>query len=102
MSERLDGDMWKMDIDDNAAATAKPPLSSAPQEPELSALSLAMWLTFAMFSHTLHHPFRRPSEYATPTLNPYNMIILTFLATVLREPSACAALERAVPWEELA
>ena len=102
MVKRLDGDMSKMDIDNDAAAAGEPPLSPAPQEPELSALSLAMWLTFAMFSHTLRHPFRRPSEYATPTLNPYNMIILTFRATVLREPSACAALERAVPWEELA
>ena len=100
MSERLDGDMWKMDIDDNAAATAKPPLSSAPQEPELPiALSLAMQLTFAMLLHTLRHPFRRHSEYATPPLNPYNTIILTFLAAVLREPSARAALEHAVPWE---
>ena len=49
---------------------------AAPQEPKLpTALSLAMRLTSAMFSHTLHHPFRRPSEYATPTLNPYNMVI---------------------------
>ena len=42
------------------------------------------------------------SEYATPTISFLNFIFLIFLATVLREPSACAALERAVPWEELA
>ena len=95
--------MWKMDIDDNAAATAKPPLSSAPQEPELPiALSLAMQLTFAMLLHTLRHPFHQPSEYATPTLNSYNTIILTFLTSILREPSVRVALECAVPWEELA
>ena len=100
MAKRLDGDMSKMDIDDDAAAAGEPPLTPAPQEPELpTALSLAMQLTFAMLSHTLRHPFRRPSEYATPTLNPYNTIILTFLAAVLREPSARAALEHAVPWE---
>ena len=94
MVKRLDGDMSKMDIDDDATATGEPHLSPAPQEPELpTALSLAM------LSHTLRHPFRRPSEYATPTLNPYNTIILTFLAAVLREPSARAALEHAVPWE---
>ena len=91
MAKRLDGDMSKMDI---TAAARETPLSAAPQEPGLpTALSLAM------LSHTLRHPFRRPSEYATPTLNPYNTIILTFLAAVLREPSARAALEHAVPWE---
>ena len=80
LAKRLDGDMSKMDI---TAAARETPLSAAPQEPGLpTALSLAM------LSHTLRHPFRRPSEYATPTLNPYNTIILTFLATVLREPSA--------------
>ena len=80
MVKRLDGDMSKMEIDDDATATGEPHLSPAPQEPELpTALSLAMQLTFAMLSHTLGHPFRRPSEYAMPTLNPYNTIILTFL-----------------------
>ena len=29
-------------------------------------------------------PFRGPSEYAEPTPNPYNHIVLTFLATILR------------------
>ena len=80
MVKRLDGDMSKMDIDDDATATGKPHLSPAPQEPELpTALSLAMQLTFAMLLHTLRHPFHQPSEYATPTLNSYNTIILTFL-----------------------
>ena len=71
-------------LDDDAAAAGEPPLSPAPREPELpTALSLAKQLTFVMLSHTLRHPFHRPSEYATPTFNPYNTIILSFLATVV-------------------
>ena len=105
MAKRLDGDTSKMEVDDEelpdkSAASAESP--STP-EPELPAtLRLAMQLAFAMLSHTLCHPFRRLSEYLTPTLNPYNTILLTFLSTVLREPSARSALERAIPWEELA
>lgn len=110
MAKRLDGDTSKMDIDDedidvDKAAAGETPSAPSPisQEPELpAALKLAMQLTFAMLAHTLRHPFRRPNEYATPTLNPYNTIILTFLATVFRDSSARAALERSVPWEELA
>ena len=61
-----------------------------------------MQLTFALLSHTLRYPFRRPSEYAAPSLNPYNTVVLAFLATVLSESSARAALEEAIPWEHLA
>ncbi|KAH9946315.1 uncharacterized protein BXZ73DRAFT_86461 [Epithele typhae] len=101
MAKRLDGDM---DVDDEEApSVASATAAAASSEPELPAsLSLAMQLAFVMLSHTLRHPFRRPSEYASPTLNPYNTIFLTFLATVLRDPHVRSALERAVPWEELA
>ncbi|EJF65625.1 hypothetical protein DICSQDRAFT_77263 [Dichomitus squalens LYAD-421 SS1] len=109
MAKRLDGDTSRMDIDDEDGegrqGASETPDGSTPtaQEPELPAtLKHAMQLTFMMLSHTLRHPLRRPSEYATPTLNPYNTIMLTFLATVLREPSARSALERSIPWEELA
>ncbi|CDO74731.1 hypothetical protein BN946_scf184686.g2 [Trametes cinnabarina] len=106
MAKRLDGDHSKMEVDDEdveddrPAAEAHSPVSP---EPELPApLQLAMQLTFAMLSHTLRHPWRRPTEHATPTLNPYNTVVLTFLATVLRDHTARAALERAIPWEDLA
>ena len=83
VAKRLDSDMSKMDIDDHAAAAAELALSPAPQEPELpTALSLAMQLTFVMLSYTLRHPFHRPSEYATLTLNSYNAI-LTLIAAIL-------------------
>ena len=106
MAKRLDEDSSKMEIDDDdvdidkSAGDAASPVSQEPDLPQ--ALKLATQLTFMMLSHTLRHPFRRPSEYAAPTLNPHNTVILTFLATVLREPSARSALERAIPWEELA
>ncbi|KAI0718812.1 hypothetical protein C8T65DRAFT_762042 [Cerioporus squamosus] len=101
MAKRLDGNSSKMEIDDEDVEVDKAAPSPISQEPELpQALKLAMQLTFTTLSHTLCHPFRRLSEYASPTLNPYNTVILTFLATVLREPSACSAMERAIPWEE--
>ncbi|KAI0670612.1 hypothetical protein C8Q78DRAFT_1170843 [Trametes maxima] len=109
MAKRLDGDMSKMDVDDDeadidkAATGASEAPSPVSPEPELpTALRLAMQLTFVMLSHTLRHPLRRTSEYAPPTLNPYNTIILTFLATVLRDQIARSALERSIPWEDLA
>ena len=55
-----------------------------------------------MLSHTLRHPLSWLSEYSTVTLNLYDTIILTFLATILQESSACTALEHTVPREELA
>ncbi|KAI0781175.1 hypothetical protein BD413DRAFT_620672 [Trametes elegans] len=109
MAKRLDGDHSKMEVDDEdvdvdkaTAGTGEAPSATSP-EPELpAALKLALQLTFTMLSHTLRHPLRRPTEYSTPTLNPYNTIILTFLATVLRDQTARSALERSVPWEDLA
>ncbi|KAH9853995.1 hypothetical protein C2E23DRAFT_727275 [Lenzites betulinus] len=107
MAKRLEGDMSKMDIDDEDVEidklTLQPGELPSPITPEAelpTALKLAMELTFVMLSHTLRHPRRRPSEYSA--LNPYNTIILTFLATVLRDQIARSALERAVPWDDLA
>lgn len=101
MAKRLDGDLSKMEIDDedvdidkSSLGTSEVP-SPTSAEPELPAvLQFAMELTFVMLSHTLRNPVRRASEYATPTLNPYNTVILTFLPTVLRDQSAGAAIER--------
>ncbi|KAJ8482289.1 hypothetical protein ONZ51_g5452 [Trametes cubensis] len=105
MAKRLEGDHSKMDVDDEDVDVDKAADGTSPTspEPELPvALQLAMQLTFILLSHTLRHPWRRPSEYATPTLNPYNTVILTFLATVLRDQTARSALERAIPWDDLA
>ena len=62
----------------------------------------ALQLTFAMLSHVLRRPTRKVSPFARSTLNPYLIVLLTFLSTVLRHPSTLAVLERSIPWEELA
>lgn len=62
----------------------------------------ALQLTFAMLSHVLQNPLRQPSAFARSTLNPYLTVILTFLATLLKQESALQLLERSIPWQELA
>ena len=106
MAKRLDGDNSRMEVDDEdgdekviAGETLDGSAATAEELP--AVLRFAMQLTFVMLSHTLRHPLRRPSQYATQTLNPYNTIMLTFLATVLREPSARCELERSISREEL-
>lgn len=56
-------------------------------------------LTFAMLEFCLKHPVRALG--LTNVLNPYITAIGTFLATVLRQPTALALLERSVPWMAL-
>ncbi|KAL1941675.1 hypothetical protein VTO73DRAFT_7114 [Trametes versicolor] len=84
MAKCLDGDLSKMEIDD--------------EDIDIDKSSLGIGTSEQRFNS----PWNSPSECATPTLNRYNTIILTFLATVLRDQSARAALERSVPWEDLA
>ncbi|KAG6861720.1 hypothetical protein C0995_012724 [Termitomyces sp. Mi166 len=63
----------------------------------------ALQLAFSMLSYVLQHPIRTKSRgFARPNVNPYLSVILTFLATVLKNPQVSSMLERAVPWEELA
>jgi len=119
----------RMDIDDGLdkdrdtamkspslySAHAHTPTSSTPTPTVQLPLQLkyALQLTFALLSHVLQHPMRQKSSYARPMLNPYLTILLTFLATVLRQhqPSqshqqqhlgVLEVLERSVPWEAMA
>ncbi|KAG5727581.1 Telomerase-binding protein EST1A [Termitomyces sp. T112] len=63
----------------------------------------ALLLAFSMLTYVLQHPIRTKSHgFARPVVNPYLSVMLTFLATVLKNPQASSMLERAVPWEELA
>ncbi|OCH95657.1 hypothetical protein OBBRIDRAFT_767535 [Obba rivulosa] len=79
------------------------PTPSKPAELELPpALKLSMQLTFAMLIQALRAPERRTSIVTRSTINPYITITLTFLATVLKDRQALRALERAIPWQELA
>lgn len=70
-------------------------------EPPL-AFKYALQLTFEMLAYTLKNPLRKANPFARPSLNPYNTVLLTFLATVLKHSSVLSILERAVPWDALA
>ncbi|EMD38637.1 hypothetical protein CERSUDRAFT_64887 [Gelatoporia subvermispora B] len=124
MSKRTHADTQRMDVDDQdgdmvegagagshvraSAANGSPMLTDAVptasrSEVELPpALRLSMQLTFSILVHALRTPQRRTSIVTGSTLNPYITITLTFLATVLKDRQALRALERAIPWQELA
>ncbi|KZT11502.1 uncharacterized protein LAESUDRAFT_643103 [Laetiporus sulphureus 93-53] len=78
------------------------PVLAAPELELPQALKLGMQLAFSMFAHALQKPMRKPSLYAHSTLNPYITILLTFLATAVKDSQALAVLERAIPWADLA
>ena len=70
-------------LSDTAASLEPPP-----------AFKMAQELTFALLAHALRSKCDGPNSYVT--------IILTFLQTVLQHPEGLAALERAIPWSDLA
>ncbi|KIP06005.1 hypothetical protein PHLGIDRAFT_73330 [Phlebiopsis gigantea 11061_1 CR5-6] len=120
MSKRTDGsDDKRMEVDDDgddashisglrAMAISQPaPAPSdaaAATEPEIPlSLRSALQLTFAMLTHALGKPtLPQTSAVSHPHLNPYLTILLTFLATALKDKSAEGVLTRAIPWESLA
>lgn len=116
MAKRTDGDDKKMDVDEDedasqslramAISQPSPSLSdaSAALEPELPlGLKHALQLTFGMLTHVLGKPtLRRTSAASHPPLNPYISIMMTFLATTLKDKTAEQVLTRAIPWEPLA
>jgi protein SMG6 len=110
VASRRDGDSSNPNAMDVDTPTVTVTVSDSPQprEAQLSAeevplpFTLALELTFAMLSHTLRKPKRKASPYAPSTVNPYPVIILTFLATVLKHGPTRDLLERAVPWKALA
>jgi len=59
----------------------------------------ALGLAFAVFNFTLGHPNRLQGIHSV--LNPYITVLLTFLATLFRQPHVGAALMSAVPWQAL-
>ncbi|KAF8212466.1 hypothetical protein K438DRAFT_1958196 [Mycena galopus ATCC 62051] len=95
----------KMDVDEDGAPQQESPAMSE-AEPDAQAapasFRLALQLTFTMLSHVLRCPTRKPSAFARSTLNPYLTVVLTFLATVLKHPQTLDAMERSVPWDDLA
>ncbi|KAH8833609.1 hypothetical protein DL96DRAFT_1666700 [Flagelloscypha sp. PMI_526] len=86
----------RMQIDEHPISDMDPEGSDPP-----TAFILALQLSFTMFSHVLHHPLRKASQYSRSNINPYLTIIFTFLTTLLRHPPTLQMLERHVPWEDV-
>ncbi|KAJ6513896.1 hypothetical protein C8R47DRAFT_1092306 [Mycena vitilis] len=97
-------DKDKMDVDEEGMQQASPTMSETePEPPEApAAFRFALQLLFAMLSHVLRRPTRKSSPFARSDLNPYLTVVLTFLATALKHPQTREAMERSVPWDDLA
>ncbi|KAJ7109155.1 hypothetical protein C8R44DRAFT_277493 [Mycena epipterygia] len=97
-------DKDKMDVDEEGVQQTSPAMSEAePAATEAPApFRFALQLLFAMLSHVLRRPTRKSSPFARSNLNPYLSVVLTFLATVLKHPQTLEAIERSVPWDDLA
>ncbi|KAH9053859.1 hypothetical protein EDB87DRAFT_1676684 [Lactarius vividus] len=78
-----------------SAIQISPALSDAMSSLEPSpSFKMAQDLTFGMLAHALRSTRDVP--------NPYVTILLMFLQTILRHPEGLSALERAIPWTDLA
>lgn len=100
-------DEEEMDVRSNGVLNVSPILvqrGAVPIDQAEHPLSFkfALQLAFQMFEYTLQTPFRTTAPFSRPSLNPYNTIMLTFLATVLKHPVVQRVLERAIPWDALA
>ncbi|KAJ7098134.1 hypothetical protein B0H15DRAFT_824243 [Mycena belliarum] len=97
-------DKDKMDVDEEGVQQTSPAMSEAEAEPAEApaAFRYALQLLFAMLSHVLSRPTRKPSPFTRSTLNPYLTVVLTFLATVLKNRQTLDTMERSVPWDDLA
>ena len=95
----VDGDDRRRSIDMESQGASTVQASSvlsdsgATTEPPF-AFKMAQELTFSMLAHALRSMRDGPNAYVTA--------ILTFLQTVFRNPEGLAALERAIPWTDLA
>ncbi|KAJ7134972.1 hypothetical protein C8R43DRAFT_894524 [Mycena crocata] len=106
MAKRVhaEDDKDKMDVDEEGVQQTSPAMSEAEaaSSEAPAAFRFALQLLFAILSHVLRRPTRKPSPFARSNLNPYLTVVLTFLATVLKHPQTLEAIERSVPWNDLA
>jgi hypothetical protein len=87
--------------DDDAPLLASHQQSAAAMNaPPPPSFTLALDLAFAVLDFTFVHPFRQQGLYQV--LNPYITILLTFLATIFRQPAVGTPLLQHVPWRRLA
>lgn len=75
------------------------PQHSSPTTPPPS-YTLAVDHAFAVLEFAFVHPFRQQGIHQV--LNPYLTILLTFLATIFRNPTVGSPLVNHVPWRRLA
>ncbi|KIM56461.1 hypothetical protein SCLCIDRAFT_29596 [Scleroderma citrinum Foug A] len=99
---------WQMDVNDEsphvpfAAAHVSPVLSDTDLVTELPPwFKFAMHLTFSMLLFILCHPTRKASQFLKPSLNPYLIVVLTFLVTMTKHAETLLVLECLMPWEDL-
>lgn len=105
-ASKRDGDVEMEDVDDGedlsrpmqALSTSAP----AADDPPPHHFTLAVRLFCAVLRFTLRQPKIRATPPYGPQYNPLLTIALTFLATLVRTPAARAAVERHVPWAQLA
>ncbi|KIM63531.1 hypothetical protein SCLCIDRAFT_117305, partial [Scleroderma citrinum Foug A] len=62
----------------------------------------AMQLTFSMLLFVLCHPTHKASQFLKLSLNPYLIVVLTFLVTMTKHTETLSVLEHSMPWEDLA
>ncbi|SCV69696.1 BQ2448_1090 [Microbotryum intermedium] len=74
-------------------------LHAAADDDDPLVFRLAQRLTSSLLDHSLRHPTRQVGDSAV--VNPYIVLILTFLGHVSQFPVALRHLERAVPWIKL-
>jgi hypothetical protein len=86
--ERMD-----VDGDERRRSSDMEALHPSTTEPRF-AFRMAQELTFSMLAHALRSTRDGP--------NPYVTVLLIFLQSILRIPEGLAALERAIPWTDLA
>ncbi|KAL1405375.1 hypothetical protein Q8F55_009006 [Vanrija albida] len=86
---------------DGGVVDDEEPLLAPPSDDELPAsFTLAVELAFSILEFVFTHPFRQQGMYHV--LNPYLTIMLTFIATIFRQPVVSAPLLTRVPWQQLA
>ncbi|KZP01240.1 hypothetical protein CALVIDRAFT_127952 [Calocera viscosa TUFC12733] len=95
-----DADEDMEDVTDGVAALT----ADASEDPEPFPLTfrLALQFTFDLLAIVIERPYHRAPPYYTPHLNPFIVMMFTYLSTVAKSHKAMAIIERYVPWQQLA
>ncbi|KZT61497.1 hypothetical protein CALCODRAFT_479780 [Calocera cornea HHB12733] len=95
-----DADEDMEDVTDGVAALTAD--ANEDNEPFPLTFRLALQLTFDLLAIVLEHPYHRAPPYYTSHLNPFIVMMFTYLSTIAKSHKAMAIVERYVPWEQLA